>query len=340
LAQVYRFLSRNAWQKRLRRGELLINGAVIDRARKLRLGDQLHYYHPPAREPDIDTHLPLAWEGDGVMVVSKPAGLPMHENGIFRKKTFAEALKQQYGAEWAAVHRLDRETSGAVLCGATPKIRESLAVGLEHRKFRKEYLALCQGIPDWEFYRNESPIGDLRVSQIRIKKWVMPEGEGLSAATDLNVIGRGGKLSLVVARPITGRTNQIRIHLAALGLTILGDKLYHADENVFMEYYANGATEWVIEQAGFFRLCLHAWSLEFRHPETGKEVVATVPLAPEIYQRMLQESEDLVSALRTRLPSAMSPSLDKIDLSTPRILDVVNHLRESLPEWGNELRGI
>jgi 23S rRNA pseudouridine1911/1915/1917 synthase len=127
---------------------------------------------------------------------------------------------------------------------------------------------------------------------------------GKRSVTHVTVHEDLGSFTLIECKLETGRTHQIRIHLAALGLTILGDKLYHSDENIFLEYYEQGATDWVKEQAGFYRLCLHAWSLEFRHPGNGREIVVSVPLAPEIYARMAQESEELVSALHRKLPSA------------------------------------
>jgi 23S rRNA-/tRNA-specific pseudouridylate synthase len=138
---------------------------------------------------------------------------------------------------------------------------------LEARRMRKEYLAIARGAPAADHWHCAGPIGDLVESEIRIKKWVVTGG--LSAATGFQVLGRAGDSCLLKAKPVTGRTNQIRIHAAYAGHVLYGDKLYHPDEAVFLEYFASGQTANVTARTGFSRLCLHATAMEFAHPETG-----------------------------------------------------------------------
>jgi 23S rRNA pseudouridine1911/1915/1917 synthase len=277
LAKHFPFLSRAAWQKRMRTGQLVVDGHPIGVAYRLREGQQLALHHPPSVEPEVDGGIYPIWRKGAVMAVFKPAPLPMHENGPYRKNTFAELVKTELGPEWSAVHRLDRETSGIVLCGATSEVRNQLARSLAARNLHKEYLAVVHGHSKEDRWIENGPIGDLISSEIRIKKWVVPDGQ--SAETHFQVLGTAGPYSLLKAIPKTGRTNQIRIHAAFVGLPLVGDRLFHPDEQVFLEWFVHGLTDHVVQQTGFRRCLLHAQALAFVHPEDGKvyEVRSEMP---------------------------------------------------------------
>ena len=209
------------------------------------------------------------------MAVYKPGNLPMHESGAYRKNTFAHLLTELEGSDWSAVHRLDRETSGIVLCGATSDGRQKLAADFESKKIGKEYLALVNGTSETNSWHVDGAIGDLVGSKVRIKKWVVEGGQ--SAQTDFIVeavkTSSLGSFSRLRAFPKTGRTNQIRIHAAHSGHWILGDKLYHPNEDVFLDYWdTHETTEFCVEQTLFHRCCLHAAALTFMHPETNQRV--------------------------------------------------------------------
>jgi len=280
LARQFPFLSRAGWQKRLEDGRLLVNGRSVKAAARLKCGDLLALYAPPAVEPEVDRGVRVLWCAGAVMAVFKPGNLPMHENGPYRKNTFTEIVWQEIGREWAAVHRLDRETSGIVLCGATSAVRSRLALDFQGRRMHKEYLALARGLPALPRWTADGPIGDLADSEIRIKKWVVPGA--LPARTEFSVLETTADACLLQARPLTGRTNQIRIHAAHAGHVLYGDKLYHQDEAVFLEYFAKGLTESVIRRTGFRRLCLHAAALEFTNPETQQAVRVECEMPPDL----------------------------------------------------------
>ncbi|RZA22920.1 MAG: RluA family pseudouridine synthase [Proteobacteria bacterium] len=282
LAKNFPFLSRAAWVKRLNMGEVLVDGNPVDRAYKLRLGQSLSFYHPKTVEPEVNRDIYPIWRVGPVMAVFKPAPLPMHENGAYKKNTFAELLKEEVGPEWAAVHRLDRETSGIVLCGATNEARKELSFALMDRTVQKEYLAITHGVPELSNWTETGAIGDLATSEIRIKKWVVPGG--LSAETHFEHIEERSGYSLLRARPRTGRTNQIRIHSAYAGHHLVGDRLFYPDEDVFLDWFLNGVTDRIIEKTGHLRCLLHAHGLCFRHPENGKVYEVKSPLPDDMDQ--------------------------------------------------------
>jgi RluA family pseudouridine synthase len=264
LANHFPFFSRSAWQKRISEGATRVNQERTRIAYKLKLGDQVSYYHPPEIEPEIPADLQVLFQDPDLAALNKPAHMPMHENGAFYNHTFTKLLQKKLGAEWFPVHRLDKETSGIVLCAKSPKVRNQLAKQFKVGSVEKTYLAITRGeVPTDEFF-NEEPIGKPASSRIRIKKWVDPEG--LPARTEFTVITRMNGQTLIAAYPKTGRTNQIRIHLAALGYPIVGDKLYHPDEEVFLLYTDGKDPVQAAILAGHSRLCLHAAGITFDHP--------------------------------------------------------------------------
>lgn len=276
LSHFFPFLSRSAWQKRLASGLVLVNERTAHPAYRLKSGDLLSHFSPQVQEPEVDKNVQILWEEAGVMAVFKPGRLPMHESGPYRKNTFAHVLEELVGPRWSAVHRIDRETSGILLCAVTPELRQTLAREFEYRRVHKEYLAIARGIAEKPIWDVSAPIGDLAESAIRIKKWVVPDG--LSAETRFEALEVASGHTLLRALPRTGRTNQIRVHAAFSGLPLLGEKLYHPDENVFLTFFQEGNSDRVIGWAGHSRCCLHASGLWFRHPVTGKEVEVRSPM--------------------------------------------------------------
>lgn len=283
LSRNYPFLTRSQWQRKIAKGDVRVNRTQVRPSYRLSRGDRFEMHHPVQNEPEVDGRIYPIFKRGLVMAVYKPGNLPMHENGPYRNNTFARLLADEVGPDWAAVHRLDRETSGLVLCGRTNPIRQELARLLATREVEKEYLAVVKGRPSAHSFIEKGPIGDLVESSIRIKKWVSPAGQ--PAETHFKVLEEKEGHALISARPKTGRTNQIRIHAAYNGLPIVGDKLYHPDESVFEDYFKNRSnTKFTIEKTGFHRLCLHAYRLKFRHPELGNTCEIISPLPEDISQ--------------------------------------------------------
>lgn len=266
LSTNFPFYSRATWQKRMKEGRLLVDGRKTKPSNRLSLGQVIMIHHPKVDEPEVDTAIYPIWKQGQVMAVFKPGNLPMHENGPYRKNTFATLLQEKIGENWAAVHRLDRETSGIVLCGSSHDVRQSLSASLAKKSLAKEYSAIVHGHVHKDQWEALGSIGDLETSQIRIKKWVVANGQ--TAETSFETVERRASFSRLRVFPKTGRTNQIRIHAAHAGHHLVGDITYHPDENVFLEWFAKGKSTWVKSQVGFDRCLLHAAAVTFTHPQT------------------------------------------------------------------------
>jgi len=160
------------------------------------------------------------------------------------------------------VHRLDRDTSGVLLVARTPEARDALRAQFKAAQVSKVYLALVIGRPEHERARIDSPIG--RDPRER-KRLAVLEG-GRQAITDYGVLEYLGDYTLLEVHPLTGRTHQIRVHLAAIGHPVVGDRVYGPGR----------------QKLRLRRLFLHAAELTFRHPVTGQEMTFNAPLPGEL----------------------------------------------------------
>jgi len=218
--------------------------------------------------------IPVLYVDDHLLVVSKPAGLPSLVDGYNREAPYLTGiLKETYPALWV-VHRLDRQTSGVIVFARTAAAHRDLNTQFEQRRAVKTYHALVQGLPAWDSRSIRLP---LRADGDRRHRTVVDHQRGKPAETDLLVLERFDQVALLRATPHTGRTHQIRAHLAAVGHPIVSDPLY------------GGA-----ELSGLPRLGLHAYSLRLFHPGSKDEMEFIAPYVEDMVQAI--DSLRLVTA--------------------------------------------
>ncbi len=259
----------------------MINQRLVAKAsHTLKENDTVYYYNPPSKEPEVNKDIRPLWQKQGVMAVYKPSDLPMHEGGMYRHNTFSQVLKDEMGPQWSAVHRLDRETSGIVLCAQTKDLRNALSLALRERSMEKTYLAVVKGVPQEDFWVVDEPIGPKKNSLLRVKQWVEPDG--LPSYTTFQVLEKTETYSLLRVQPKTGRTHQIRVHAAWKGYPLVGDKKYQEDESLYLRYLEEGFTEPLQKSCLYNRLCLHATEISFIHPETQKKETIYCPMPDDM----------------------------------------------------------
>lgn len=211
-------------------------------------------------------------ETDDYIVVDKPPLLLVHPTKPDGATTLWAELRQLLAFEIASggqvsiVNRLDRETSGIVLVAKTTAAAREFGLLMQSRRVTKEYHAMVWGWPDWETKTVDAPIirqGEVGASKIYLKQTIDPGGA--EAVTNFRVVKRFQKLtpngeafSLVTAHPLTGRTHQIRVHLASLGHSIVGDKIYGPDENLYLRFIETGWTDELANKLLLERHALHA----------------------------------------------------------------------------------
>ena len=214
-------------------------------------------------------------ETEDFLAVDKPAGLLVHPTKPGGPRTLWDGLRDLLGYELATggqvslVNRLDRETSGIVLVAKSSGAARAAGIALQQGAFHKEYLALVFGWPDWEERELHAPIvrlGEVAESRVWLKRAV--HSQGAPSVTRFRVEARrersdGSRFSLVRAWPLTGRTHQIRVHLAHLGHPVVGDKIYGESDAHYLNFIQDGWTPEHARALWLPRHALHATRLSF-----------------------------------------------------------------------------
>jgi RluA family pseudouridine synthase len=275
----FRYQNRDYWEKMIEGGDLTLNGQKATPQTELRAGDRLAYA-VVLNEPKVDTQIQILHEEEGFLVAEKPGWLPSHADGNFIKNTFIYLVQKiltekGYGGKAHLVHRLDRETSGLMVVAKTKDALRHLTRQFEAGQVKKEYQALVQGVVEKDSFEIDGAIGRDPHSQISMRRAVVPAGSpgAQQAATQFQVIQRLPQTTLMLCQPRTGRTGQIRVHLASMGYPVVNDKLYGRTDDQFLEFVRDSKAGLLEKDPGQRpRHLLHASRLEFSHPATGRSV--------------------------------------------------------------------
>ncbi len=233
--------------------------AVTDSQLLVTAGHQYLRLLPDWVEPAVATNLKVLAEDEVLLVIDKPAPLPMHEGGRFCKNTLIHLMGEAWPElEVRYTHRLDAETSGVVICVKGQRYRSAVQKSFEQGQVAKSYLARVLGHPNWE-----NKLVD-RTVPAEGRWW----GQALQARTEFSVRERcQDGTTLIEARPLTGRTHQIRVHLWQEGFPICGDRLYLPEGQL-------GEVE--LAGVGAEPLALRCWKMSLPHPVTGERIIRSV----------------------------------------------------------------
>jgi 23S rRNA pseudouridine1911/1915/1917 synthase len=298
LASRYPDYSRSVVQKVIDVGAVLVNGQPTKASYRVRLDDRICVWLPEladdAPTPE-DIPITVVYEDATLTVVNKPAGMVVHPAKGHWTGTLVNALQFHYdtlstagGAQRPGiVHRLDRDTTGLLLVAKADPAHKQLAQQFEQRSVHKEYLALVAGVPERDSDYIERTIGFHPTSREKMAIR-LPEDGGKAAVTFYEVMERFRGYALVRCKPATGRTHQIRVHLAHIGHPIIADKAYSGRDRLTLgDLIGPGASEADGESVLIDRQALHAHALRFEHPDTRQAVHLTAPL-PEDMTRTLE----------------------------------------------------
>ena len=243
------------WKLAFADGRILDGNVPARAARTVRGGEEFTHVVAGFIEPEVNAGIRILWEDESLVIVDKPAPLPVHPSGRFFHNTLTRLLQRVYKPEiLRAVHRLDANTTGVILLSRRRSVTPHLQRQFENQETTKTYLLRAAGQPIWDRHVCEIPIG-IQPGAGRVR---MGDEAGDSAITVFEVLKRyEDGTSLLSAQPLTGRTNQIRVHMWELGFPIVGDPLYLADKQL-------GRNETLSVESP--PMCLHAKRLRFVHP--------------------------------------------------------------------------
>lgn len=280
-------LTRGLLRRMKKGGGVFLNGQRDYLTRRVKAGDQIQivfFDEKTGLEPE-PLPLNVVFEDEFLLVVNKPAGMPVHPTGSYQSGTLANALAHYWSAQGLEtkvrlVHRLDKDTSGLLLVAKDPYTLHELLKQLGRRELVREYLVLVDGCFTTCHGVIEAPIG--RAKDHGVKRTADPQGK--AAKTVFKVLAQTERASLLRARLESGRTHQIRVHLAHVGHPVVGDPLYSQP------------------LPGFSRQALHSWRLEFVHPRTNEQHTITCPMPADMLAvwKKLREGESVLCRLRER----------------------------------------
>lgn len=265
-------LTRSFLQKILKEGEVIVNGKSVKANYKLRKGDRIEFEIPEAVEPDIvaeDIPLSILYEDADVLVVDKPKGMVVHPAAGHYSRTLVNAVMYHCKGELSGingvlrpgiVHRIDRDTTGSIIICKNDTAHNEIARQLKEHSINRRYRAIVTGVLKDEEGTIEGAIG--RDKKDRKKMAITADGK--PAVTHYRVLQRFKHYTYVECVLETGRTHQIRVHMASIGHPLLGDEVYGRRSD---KYKCEGQ-------------CLHAMTLGFHHPRTGEYIEVNAPLPP------------------------------------------------------------
>lgn len=273
-------LSRSLAQKKIELGEVLVNGKTSKTSYKTRIGDCVEIILTQPKETSLkaqDIPLNIVYEDNDILVVNKEKGMVVHPGNGNPEGTLVNAILSHckdslsgIGGEVrpGIVHRIDKDTSGLLIIAKNDKSHINLSEQIKNRKVKKVYLALVRGIIPEDIATINMPIGRSKTD----RKKMAVRSDGKEAITHIKVLKRYDKYTLIEIKIDTGRTHQIRVHMAEIGYPIIGD-----------EVYSNGKNEF-----GVHGQMLHSFSLDFVHPTMGKTMHLEAEL-PEYFKEILEK---------------------------------------------------
>ncbi len=283
LARRFTYHCKDIWVEKVRLGQIQVNGKRSVQTDYVYAADVIAYDAGEFVEPAADLDYSVIAEDEWVIAVNKPGNLLVHRAGKSFRNNLTYLLRSVAEPPYPdanAIHRIDRETSGVILMAKNQESMSRFALEFKEGRVQKCYRAVVHGSVQQNNLKIDKPIAKDCNSKVRHK--FCTDEAGKPALTEIveTTVLPSNKASLLTIKPHTGRTHQIRVHLASIGHPIIGDKLYSLDEEKYLAWLDNSKIE--IPELLMNRQALHCESLQFTHPFTGREMELSAPVPKDI----------------------------------------------------------
>ncbi|MCA9972720.1 MAG: RluA family pseudouridine synthase [Anaerolineales bacterium] len=283
LAARFTYWDAARWQALIAAGQVWLNGAPAHAGSPVAPGDVVACELPdltPTQAIAVD----VLYADETLLAVNKPGGVRVHAHGRFVVDSLIHYLRHRHAPPYpdaTLVHRLDAGTSGVLLLARGAAAAAALGAQFSSQTVEKAYLAVVHGIPAHDAGTIDLPLGPAPGSRLRYRQAVVRGDEGKTAVTHYRLVRRlGAQHALLALQPRTGRTHQLRVHLAAIGYPIVGDALYTMDDDAFLAWTAARTPTPAMHDMR--RQALHCWQIRCRHPVGERPFTFTAPLPPDI----------------------------------------------------------
>ncbi|GFH95754.1 ribosomal large subunit pseudouridine synthase D [Lachnospiraceae bacterium] len=280
MAMLLDSLSRSYIQKLIKEGQVLVNGMSVKSSYQVQAEDEVRFSLPPSQEPQIcpeDIPLAILYEDKDLLVINKPKGMVVHPAAGHYSGTLVNGVMHHCGEELSGingvmrpgiVHRIDMDTTGSLIVCKNDKSHNSIAAQLKAHSITRRYRAICHGVIEAQEGTVDRPVGRHPTDR---RKMAVNEKNGKHAVTHYRVLRRFREYTYIECELETGRTHQIRVHMASIGHPLLGDAVYAQGRR--SPFSLQGQT-------------LHAMTIGFIHPTSEKYLEIEAPL-PEYFQHLL-----------------------------------------------------
>ncbi|WP_420644883.1 RluA family pseudouridine synthase [Candidatus Leptofilum sp.] len=280
LAGRFTYQTPETWQARIEAGEVSCNGRIATPQQIVHQGDVVACNLPNPPLPDVNLNYQVVYEDKWLLAVNKPGNLKVHGHGRFIQANLIYQLRHNHTPpypEAMLINRLDRDTSGIVLLARDADTLRTVQTQFAERTVQKTYLAVIHGIPNWQTREVDLPIGRLPSAEGVYRFGIAEDGKPAQTTVEL-IQSFSPNYTFVRLTPTTGRTHQLRVHLAELGYPIVGDRLYTMSDAEYLAWCEDKSSD----NAPLLRHALHCAETTIWHPYLERPFTFNAPLASDI----------------------------------------------------------
>jgi RluA family pseudouridine synthase len=296
LSQRFTYVSREEWQRRIEKGDVYRNDIPCDLGTVVRQADVIACDIPDFTPPDISLDYHIVYEDEWLLGINKPPNLRVHGQGKWTTANLIYHLRNEHIPAYPQaelVNRLDADTSGIVLMALDKETLRQMSRLFQDHQVTKTYLAVVHGVPAPASDLITLPIGPVQGGKVRVRQGVGADAVTRPAQTRYEVARRWeDQFALVRLWPESGRTHQLRIHMAASGHPLVGDALYQLDDEAFLGWHRGEVAHDMLLD----RQALHCLENRFTHPRTGANCLISAPLPPDMKELLARLDRDFTTS--------------------------------------------